>query len=66
MSKRSKSPCIDVCTYTGPKGWCVGCGLTRSESQGWRGMKPYDRTALLKQLQRRQAELKTLNRTQSE
>ena len=61
MSKRNKSPCIDVCKYNGPKGWCVACGLTSKESKSWKAMKPYGRTALLRQLQRRQAELKALN-----
>ena len=61
MSKRKKSPCIDVCKYLGPKGWCVACGLTSKESRLWKGMKPYDRNNLMKQLQRRKSELKSLN-----
>tara|TARA_B100000427_G_C15078315_1_gene407286 strand:+ start:44 stop:250 length:207 start_codon:yes stop_codon:yes gene_type:complete len=61
MSKRKKSPCIDVCTYSGPKGWCIGCGMTVKEIRSWRSMKPYDKNNLLKQLQRRQSELKALN-----
>ncbi|MAY80591.1 MAG: DUF1289 domain-containing protein [Deltaproteobacteria bacterium] len=61
MSKRKKSPCIDVCRYQSPKGWCVACGLTSKESRAWKGMKPYDRNSLLKKLQRRQSELKALN-----
>ena len=61
MSKRQKSPCIDVCKYNGPKGWCVACGLTSKESKGWKAMKPYGRTLLLKQLQGRQSEMKALD-----
>ena len=61
MSKRKKSPCVDVCRYKGPKGWCLACGLTSKESKTWKGMKPYARTALLKTLKRRQAELKALD-----
>jgi predicted Fe-S protein YdhL (DUF1289 family) len=60
MSKRKKSPCIDVCKYLGPKGWCVACGLTSKESRAWKSMKPYDRNILLKTLQRRKPELEAL------
>ena len=60
MSKRKKSPCTDVCKYQGPKGWCLACGLTSKESKSWKAMKPYDRNALLKKLQRRQSELRAL------
>ena len=61
MKKRDKSPCIDVCKYRGPKGWCIACGLTSRESKNWKTMKPFGKTALLKQLRRRQAEMKALN-----
>ncbi|MEC7946710.1 MAG: DUF1289 domain-containing protein, partial [Myxococcota bacterium] len=40
MSKQKKSPCVDVCSYRGPKGWCTACGLTSKESRGWASMKP--------------------------
>ena len=58
MSKRDKSPCVDVCKYAGPRGWCLGCGMTRKESRGWDGLKPYDRTSLRKALTRRVAEMR--------
>lgn len=58
MKQRNKSPCVDVCKYHGPHGWCVACGLTSKESKGWKSMKPYNRNVLLKQLQRRKAEIK--------
>ena len=61
MSKRKTSPCVDVCKYLGPKGWCVACGLTSKESRSWRSMKPYDRNILLKNLQRRRTQMKSLN-----
>ena len=60
MKNRKKSPCVDVCKYLGPKGWCLACGLTSKESKGWKRMKPYGRAMLLKQLQGRLAELKAL------
>ena len=46
--KQSKSPCIDVCQFTGPRGWCINCGRTREECQQWKSMKPYARNALLR------------------
>ena len=55
--KRKKSPCIDVCKFTGPKGWCLGCGRTEHECNQWKTMKPYARNALEKELQRRMAKM---------
>jgi len=34
--KRQKSPCIDICEFSGPKGWCIGCGRTRGECRKWK------------------------------
>ena len=34
--KKPKSPCIDVCEFSGPNGWCVGCGRTREETARWK------------------------------
>ena len=61
MKKRDKSPCIDVCKYVAPKGWCRACGMTSKESKSWKSMKPFGRTALLKALKRRLVELPPLN-----
>jgi len=61
MSKRKKSPCVGVCVYRGPKGWCLACGLTSQEIRSWKSMKPFGRTALLKQLQRRKSAMKALD-----
>ena len=58
MSKGKKSPCIDVCTYRGPKNWCTACGLTPKESKGWKSMKPFGQAKLLKALQRRRETMK--------
>ncbi|MEC8379759.1 MAG: DUF1289 domain-containing protein [Myxococcota bacterium] len=57
MSKGKKSPCVDVCSYRGPNGWCTACGLTIKESRGWRKLKPFDKTKLLKTLQRRKSQM---------
>ncbi|RXJ71519.1 DUF1289 domain-containing protein [Veronia nyctiphanis] len=51
--KKQKSPCIDQCNFSGPKGWCLGCGRTRDECQQWRSMKPFAINALQKELKKR-------------
>lgn len=56
--KRSKSPCINVCEFSGPNGWCLGCGRTRRECDKWKKMKPYERHSLHKQLVKRMAEIR--------
>ena len=65
MAKRHRSPCIDVCQFSGPKGWCLGCGRTRKESQGWDAMKPYDRKALVKQLPKRMSRIEQVRTRRS-
>ena len=45
--KKAKSPCIDVCKFIGPNGWCLGCGRTRDETRKWKSLKPYDIQALI-------------------
>ena len=52
-SEKPKSPCIDVCEFSRPKGWCVGCGRTREETVGWKKMKPYEVNVISKELKRR-------------
>lgn len=51
--KRQKSPCINECDFSYPKGWCSGCGRTRQECNKWKSMKPYDINNLLKELPKR-------------
>ena len=51
--KKAKSPCIDVCKFVGPNGWCLGCGRTREESRKWKSLKPYDIKNLQNHLQKR-------------
>ena len=40
--KHHKSPCIDICKFSGPSKWCIGCGRTREEVQKCPKLKPYD------------------------
>ena len=55
--KRRKSPCIDICEFSGPNGWCLGCGRTRHECQRWKKMKPYEANILEKELKKRMSQL---------
>jgi len=59
MKKRNKSPCIDICEFVQPNGWCVGCGRTRDECQKWKSMKPYAKVSLEKELARRLSKIST-------
>ena len=34
--KHNKSPCIDICQFTGKNSWCIGCGRTRDECKKWK------------------------------
>ena len=52
------SPCINICEFTGPNKWCVGCGRTRIECDEWRKMKPYDRKNLSNTLAKRMLKMK--------
>ncbi len=51
--KQAKTPCIKICVFAGPKGWCVGCGRTQKECEQWKSMKPYDRKTIEKSLKKR-------------
>jgi len=55
--KKQKSPCIDICDFSGPKGWCIGCGRTRLECDRWKSMKPYDKNILGNELKKRMAKI---------
>lgn len=55
--KRYNSPCIDVCQFSGPKGWCLGCARTREECRQWKAMKPYAKKILQKELRRRMSKM---------
>ncbi|HCE1577510.1 DUF1289 domain-containing protein [Vibrio parahaemolyticus] len=51
--KKQKSPCVDLCDFSNPKGWCLGCGRTREECKKWKAMKPYAINILQKELKKR-------------
>ena len=59
--KRQKSPCIDICQFSGPKGWCIGCGRTRDECKKWKTLKPFAIKSLQKALTKRMTILENLD-----
>ena len=55
--KKPKSPCVELCQFTGPNNWCLGCGRTREECIRWKSMKPYKKKKLENELKRRLAKI---------
>ncbi|MAN25328.1 MAG: DUF1289 domain-containing protein [Gemmatimonadetes bacterium] len=55
--KSHKSPCVDLCEFSGPRGWCTGCGRTRDECKQWKKMKPYKRNTMEKELKVRMSKM---------
>ena len=55
--KKPKSPCIDICNFSGPNGSCLGCGRTRQECNAWKKLKPYNIKILSRQLTIRMSEI---------
>ncbi|MGB0637021.1 MAG: DUF1289 domain-containing protein [Gammaproteobacteria bacterium] len=56
---KKKNPCTSICKFSGPKGWCIGCGRNKKECKKWKTMKSDDKNALLKKLKKRM--IKILN-----
>jgi predicted Fe-S protein YdhL (DUF1289 family) len=48
-----KSPCIEVCMFDRPTGWCYGCGRTLEECRAWKKAQPYRLRAITADLPRR-------------
>lgn len=57
--KKQKSPCVDLCDFSNPKGWCLGCARTRDECQKWKTLKPYALNILKKELQKRMLQMRS-------
>ncbi|WP_179404097.1 DUF1289 domain-containing protein [Burkholderia guangdongensis] len=53
-----KSPCIDVCSFDGKSGYCVGCLRTLEEARLWKKMTDHRRHQIINDRHRRQAKLK--------
>lgn len=52
-----KSPCIDVCSFDGKTGLCIGCLRTRPEIREWAKMTDHRRHQVLNDRQRRERKL---------
>ena len=55
--KSNQSPCIHVCDFSGPNGWCKGCGRTKKECFDWKKMSIYNKKKLKKKLDKRLQQL---------
>ena len=53
LVKRQKNPCIDICKFSGPHDWCIGCGRTRLERKKWKNMKKKAKKKLRDDLEKR-------------
>ena len=62
MSVKKNDPCVSICKFDSATGWCVACGRTVPEARAWRKMMPFKKTALVRELPRRIAQLKNKNR----
>ena len=51
--KSKKSPCIDICKFTGKSRWCLGCVRTKVEDRKWKNLKPCVIKTLEKQLKKK-------------
>ncbi|RKP49575.1 DUF1289 domain-containing protein [Pararobbsia silviterrae] len=52
-----KSPCIDVCSFDGKTGLCIGCLRTREEIRDWKKMTDFQRHQVLNDRNRRKSKL---------
>jgi len=52
MSIKS-NPCINICSFIGIKGWCIGCGQTKEESNNWNNLKPLIKKKMKNKLKKR-------------
>ncbi len=57
MKDSKKDPCINVCEFSGPSGWCIGCARTRDECKQWKKMKPYAKQTLKSALIKRMSQM---------
>ena len=52
-----KSPCIDICAFDGPTGFCVGCFRTLEEARAWKKMTDFKRHQIINDSGRRQKKI---------
>jgi predicted Fe-S protein YdhL (DUF1289 family) len=53
-----KSPCIELCVFDGPTGFCIGCLRTLDESRQWKKMSDFKRHQILNDATRRKAKVR--------
>ena len=51
------SPCKSVCRIDERVGWCIGCKRTRSEIKAWSTATADEKSAILREIARRDREL---------
>ncbi|WP_295995048.1 DUF1289 domain-containing protein [Rugamonas sp.] len=56
----AKSPCIDVCIFDCPTGFCVGCLRTLDESRQWKKMTDFKRHQILNDAKRRKSKVRPI------
>ena len=59
MSRGVQSPCIHVCRFPAPEGWCEGCGRTRVEANEWFRLTPFQRARVERALPARLARVRS-------
>ncbi|MGI4848248.1 MAG: DUF1289 domain-containing protein [Janthinobacterium lividum] len=53
-----KSPCIGVCIFNKPTGYCIACQRTKEECKGWKKMNDDDREQIIDDSKRRKKKVK--------
>ena len=49
-----KSPCVEVCVFDGPTGFCVACLRTLGEAREWKKMTDFRRHQIINDRKRRE------------
>jgi predicted Fe-S protein YdhL (DUF1289 family) len=54
--EKPSTPCVNLCGIDEETGFCLGCGRTRGEIAGWRGMTEAERRSIMGSLAARMAQ----------
>ncbi|MEC5162883.1 uncharacterized protein ACFDR9_003628 [Janthinobacterium sp. CG_23.3] len=52
-----KSPCIELCAFDGPTGFCLGCTRTLEEARAWKKMTDFKRHQIINDSARRKKKI---------
>ncbi|MBD8555859.1 DUF1289 domain-containing protein [Rhizobium sp. CFBP 8762] len=58
-----ETPCIHICAIDAPSGLCEGCGRSLTEIGSWSGYSDHERSAIMRRLPARLAQLNPLRET---